>query len=105
MVLLPDSWTLPAGLSFTAGMSGFTNNKYTAEQWAEMEAAGAVFLPAVGSRGGTDVYSVGSYGYYWSSTAFGTSGACSLDFFDSGAYADYYDRGNGRSVRLVRVVQ
>ncbi len=33
-----------------------------------MEAAGAVFLPAAGIRGGTTVTEVGLEGYYWSST-------------------------------------
>jgi hypothetical protein len=33
-----------------------------------MEAAGAVFLPAAGYRGGSSVYYAGSIGYYWSSS-------------------------------------
>ena len=66
-VLLPDSWTLPAGLSFTASPNNWTTNVYTAEQWAQMEAAGAVFLPATGHRD-PEIKGVGEKGWYWSST-------------------------------------
>ena len=66
-VLLPDSWTLPAGLSFTASPNDWTTNDYTAEQWTQMEAAGAVFLPAAGYRD-PDIKGVGEKGWYWSST-------------------------------------
>jgi len=50
LVLLPDKWQLPEGLSFTADPTDWTTNTYTADQWAKMEAAGAVFLPASGRR-------------------------------------------------------
>lgn len=36
-------------------------NSFTAEQWARMEAAGAIFLPAVHNNGGE--------GHYWSSSS------------------------------------
>ena len=64
VVVLPDSWTLPSGQSFTSGMGAWTNNTYTAEQWSQMEESGAVFLPAVGFRNSTSVSYVGSYGCY-----------------------------------------
>jgi len=48
MILLPDSWKLPDGLSFTPGTSAWTNS-YTIAQWVLMENAGAIFLPASGS--------------------------------------------------------
>lgn len=68
MILLPDEWTLPVGLTFTSGVGGsFTSNQYTAAEWEQMEAAGAVFLPAAGCRFGTELNNVGAYGYYWSS--------------------------------------
>jgi hypothetical protein len=61
MVLLPDSWTSPAGITFanthTQATSNYAQNVYDTTQWALMETAGAVFLP-------TSDYS----GYYWSST-------------------------------------
>ena len=71
MILLPDSWTLPAGCSFTSGLADssgdWTRNSYTLAQWEQMEAAGAVFLPAGGLRQGTDIYAMAA-GNYWSST-------------------------------------
>ena len=54
LVILPDIWTLPDGLSFTPGIGNW-HNSYTIEQWNQMESAGAIFLPAAGSRSGTDL--------------------------------------------------
>lgn len=66
MVLLPDTWnndSIPSGLEFNlTPPSGATSyqvwatNEYDALQWSQMEAQGAVFLPAAGSQ-----YSVGSW--------------------------------------------
>lgn len=55
LVLLPDSWTLPDGCTFTHYAYPVVLNEYTTTQWAAMEANGALFLPA---------------GTYWSSTPF-----------------------------------
>ena len=119
-ILLPDNWTLPAGASFTASTTqglawkssyymnssgnNFSHNTYTAEQWAVMESAGAVFLPAAGYRDGTDVLLVGLYGYYWSATPYNTNNAYILLVFNSYSLnpLHYNDRDNGSSVRLVR---
>ena len=69
IILLPDVWTLPDGLNFTPGDDSFYANMYTAEQWAQMEANGAVLLPTAGERNGTSVNNCSSSGYYWSSTS------------------------------------
>ena len=108
LVLLPDDWTLPSGVTFTAGYANsFTTNTYTMVQWKKMEAAGAIFLPAAGLRGDTDVTFVGTYGEYWSSTYYNESQAWEAIFFDnlSGIVSvnmDVYYRGEGLSVRLVK---
>lgn len=69
LVLLPDTWTLPQGATFTAGFaSGFLTNQYDSTSWAAMEEAGAVFLPAGGQRHGQDITDVGEYGGYWTAT-------------------------------------
>ncbi len=65
-IFLPDNWTTPAGVSFTSGYNW--RNRYDADEWAAMEAAGALFLPAAGNRGLTSVEHAGHWGYYWSST-------------------------------------
>ena len=69
LIILPDSWTTPAGCTFTATISDFTLNTYTLDQWALMEEAGAIFLPCAGSRYGTTISFVGNYGYYSTSSA------------------------------------
>ena len=108
IVLLPDNWTLPSGCGFTAGMtdgswSVATTNIYDTSHWAQMESAGAVFLPAAGYRNGTGVINVGSYGIYWSASHNGT--AIGLDLlFVSGVLNPRHgsDCYRGHSVRLVR---
>ena len=102
-VFLADNFTLPSGLSFTANPNNWNTNVYTSAQWSQMEAVGAVFLPAAGDRDGTGVSDVGNLGYYWSSTPIDGYYAFNL-YFDSGyARPDYWsNRGYGLSVRLVQ---
>ena len=103
MILLPDNWTTPESITFTNGMNGFSNNTYTTSDWEKMEANGAVFLPTAGYRFGSDVYDVGSYGDYWSSSASNRYGcAYYLGFDYDSASMDYRNRCYGSSVRLVR---
>lgn len=73
LVILPDNWLLPTGLTFTSNIStGFESNVYTAEQWVEMENAGALFLPAAGYRSGSELQTSPEWspinGVYWTST-------------------------------------
>lgn len=100
MIILPDVWVLPSGLSFTAGDSSW--NSYTTDQWEKMEKNGAVFLPAAGYRDGASVYNVGSVGYYWSSTNYLSYGAYFVHF-NSGGFnpSNASHRYDGYSVRLV----
>ena len=107
LILVPDSYTHPAGVTLPASINtsdaSFTTNRYTVADWLQMEAAGAVFLPAAGYRDGTTVYGVGSCGDYWSSSYNYDYGAWDVYFLDSYFYTDYTSRRNyGRSVRLVR---
>ena len=108
LIILPDSWMLPSGCSFTSGLASngndWTHNSYTLSQWSQMEAAGAVFFPAAGYRWGTIVYYVGDYGSYWSSTPLGGNYAVlNMDFYNHSLNAKSSNtRGNGFSVRPVR---
>ena len=103
LILLPDNWVLPEGLTFTSGANGnFAQNTYTASEWSKLEAKGAVFLPAAGGRNGADVNDVGSDGCYWSSSADGGSGAYSLEFYSYYVYTYSSGRHYGQSVRLVQ---
>ena len=103
MIILPDSWTLPDGLSFTSGISSWTNS-YTTVQWSQMESAGAVFLPAAGIHIDTDVYAVGSTGLYWSSSVYEDNKvyAFRLSFDESSLFSSEEDKSQGCSVRLVK---
>ena len=102
-VILPDDWTCPAGLTFVCTDSNYTTNAYNAANWSSMETAGAVFLPAAGSRLSSTISGVGTDGNYWTSSHVnGTTGytfhvapnACAMQ--STTGYA------NGCSVRLVR---
>ena len=70
----------------------------------------SIFLPAAGYRNGTSLYSVGSYGYYYSSVPEGaTSGrAYGLQFYTSTHNVSYYSpssmyRYNGYTIRPVAI--
>ena len=106
LIILPDNWVTPTGCSFTAGYptsNDWSRNTYTLAQWVEMEAAGAVFLPAGGYRWGTMVSNVGKIGNYWSTTPFDTYYANCVYFCGSALNTTTGDiRSRGFSVRPVR---
>ena len=112
MILLPDNWTCPGGVTFK---SGFHSNygvdyyaayqTFTADHWSTLEAAGAVFLPASGDRSGSNVNHVQSRGHYWLATEGDGYDAGCLFFSSVGAYMDVNYRDVGRSVRLVKDLQ
>ena len=102
-----SAWTSPC--SFTAGgASGFSTNTYSMDEWSQMEAAGAIFLPVTGYREGTTVNNFNLEGYYWSTTGEAASDdAYPMNFVMDGpdAYADATvptPRYTGCAVRLVR---
>ena len=123
LILLPDEWTTPADISFHSGKSkglvaktdyyantdgkNYTHNEYTSAEWAQMESAGAVFLPAAGYRWDNEVYmedsDVDGMGYYWASTPY-------EDWQGYELYFDGYElspqnknsRIYGQAVRLVQ---
>ena len=63
----------------------------------------SIYLPVAGIRDSDgDVYSVGSRGYYWSSTPDGSDYAYSLYFNSDYVNLYYSNRCNGQSVRFVQ---
>ena len=110
LILLPNDWTLPAGLTFTAMPNNWTTNVYADADWTAMENAGAVFLPIEGLRWEQTLY-YADEGNYWSSTP--------AENYQSAEYVlvreetqilggeeyltDYGGRDNGISVRLAAV--
>lgn len=111
LILLPDSWTCPAGVNFNSGFESFSNtdayanhNTYSLPQWKLLEAAGAVFLPATGDREGTSVEDVQERGFYWSSTVSENEESVNyMQFYSTGQYTGgFAGRSIGRAVRLVK---
>ena len=110
LILLPDDWTCPSGVTFKSGYHDDYGAQYYAEyqtfsssEWSMLEAYGAVFLPAAGYRYcGVGVSSVGSYGNYWSSTPNGSDDAYYLFFYSDRVGINYDNRCDGGSVRLVK---
>lgn len=84
------------------------NNVISSENWANLEAAGVVFLPYTGRRDGTEIKETGT-GYYWSSTEDGNQKSFVLEFNgkteESGILGDSpttnVNRHYGCAVRLV----
>ena len=109
LILLPDNWTCPAGVTFTSGFhSKYSVEAYgqyqtfSADQWSLLESAGAVFLPAAGNRYGSNVHNVQYSGYYWSATEDDSYYAHCLYFGSGGAFKYNIIRNFGLSVRLVK---
>ena len=123
VVLLPDDWTCPAGLTlksgFTSGLSSvqaFADvQQISLSDWQSLEDAGAVFFPATGYRHlCMDVMQVQYEGYYWSATSemvsYPEGSYTSIEYY----YANFYSTGvrvsdhwvyTGLAVRLVTNVE
>ena len=152
LIFLPDEWTTPDGLSFNPDTWPTTNpevdedalddsgdhfrmnpahmphNVYTEAEWAQMEDAGAVFLPNAGRRSGgvgntygrtgetgeeyNWTYNENYYAYYWTSTQSNadkgeasyliTLRALGGDEYDWQHYSFWGENGRyGQSIRLV----
>jgi hypothetical protein len=64
----------------------------------------SIFLPAAGFRNGTELYSRGAFGYYWSSSLgddYGGNGAYYLGFTRAYLSCNTIGRNFGNSVRPV----
>ncbi len=106
-IFLPDDWVQPYGVpTFCPQATICSDNVYTGDEWAVMARYGAVFLPAAGQRRNKYVYSMGTFGGYWTAT-FDTDGkAYILDKIGLNtptlvSLDTYY----GCSVRLVATVE
>ncbi len=106
LILLPDNWDAPAGVTFKSGFVSdeYDHQTFTLAEWQKFEQSGAVFLPASGYRLRSYVNNWQNDGYYWSATPYDSDEVCGLYFcsYESYTYAD--DRGLVQAVRLVRDV-
>lgn len=115
LILLPDEWVCPSGVSFKSGCHEEDGKEYyadyqsfTFDEWALLEDEGAIFLPAGASRLGTEVEGLQKQGLYWTATKTTINGykiniASSLYFWSNsvnvwtGLLCEY-----GFNVRLVK---
>ena len=99
MILLPDNWSSSYYSLKQANDSGasYSSNFMDASEWSILEQHGAIFLPAAGYRNLAAVYSMDSYGGYWSASYYGVN-AYYMNFNGS---SNHSLRFYGRNVRLV----
>lgn len=109
LILLPDNWINPDGITFkysfhsNSGASYYADFQiFTSVQWSKMERLGAVFLPAAGERAGEDVGIMQHSGYYWSSSEKYSYSAFAFRFFSEQWSTFGCERYIGNSVRLVK---
>ena len=109
LILLPDDWACPSGITFKSGFHSSSGVDYyaayqtfTANQWSLLEGAGAVFLPAAGYRFCSHVGDVQNSCSYWSATGDDSDYAVCLYFGSDEARIGNVIRSCGRSVRLVK---
>ena len=113
LVLLPDGWTAPSGITVYHGGSAdaYMYNNFSASEWETLAASGAVFLPCQGySENGSDLSTAvdaAIHGSYWSKTE-GTGGkAYRMQFDADGTLIADEDMPQGLyySVRLAKEVK
>lgn len=114
LVILPDNWICPSGLTFNSGFSpvegDWSHNNYTISQWQIAEESGAVFLPAAGCReaimgpGGSifDSWGQNHFGVYWSFESMcNTAKYFQFDSKELNPQNSQHNSNHGLSVRLV----
>ena len=109
LILLPDTWTAPAGVTFKSGFATEESvqayadyQTFTLSDWQQLESAGAVFLPATGYRFAKKMYYVHSSASYWTSTPDETNSAKQLACNSTRVGIFFSMRNIGMSVRLVQ---
>lgn len=104
LILFPDDWSNSTYVMINANSSSasYSDNVFSSSIWSALEASGAVFLPAAGSRAGTSVSGTGTNGYYWTSSCQNQTYAYLLNFNDTNLTPNQGDfRYYGQSVRVV----
>lgn len=111
LILLPDTWTAPEGVTFKSGVASEQSvqayadyQTFTLSDWQKLESAGAVFLPAAGVRLEKRILYAHGAMYLWTATYGATytlmqnANSKSISIFGSERYC-------GRTVRLVQDVK
>lgn len=112
LILLPDTWTAPAGITFKSGVASEGSvqayadyQTFTLSEWQQLDSAGAVFLPAAGMRSTTQVLYAHCNVTLWTATYDDATyvGQVDTDSESIGTYLS--ERYYGRTVRLVQDVK
>lgn len=103
LILLPDNWSTNTYYLYNTNTANaaYSSNTIGLSNWSLLEEAGAVFLPAAGTRSGTTISNVESYGEYWTSSFFQAGDAIDIYISDSSAETMVRGLSDGCSVRLV----
>ena len=112
LILLPDTWTAPAGITFKSGVASEQSvqayadyQTFTLSEWQQLESAGAVFLPAAGMRSTTQVLYVHHNVTLWTAT-YDDATYVGQVYADSESIGTYLsERYYGKTVRLVQDVK
>ena len=109
LLLLQDDWECPLSCKFRpSDEADYCMNMYTTAndasnfdgKWADMEQAGAVFLPAAAFRSSSN-FNASTYCHYWSSTGTSEEAAYHVYFVRNFVSLSLEDRRVGCPVRLV----
>lgn len=109
LILLPDTWTAPAGITFKSGVASERSvqayadyQTFTLSEWQQLESAGAVFLPAAGMRSTKQVLYAHQAVTLWTAKDYDATYVYQVDT-DSESIGMYLsERYYGRTVRLVQ---
>lgn len=103
----PAGWRVPTGyeiqslLDATKVDNAWVTTPVNGQLFTDKATSATLFLPAAGYRYDGTLYGAGTIGYYWGSTANGTTSAYYLSFGSVSAGWDYDARTYGFSVRSV----
>ena len=112
LILLPDTWTAPAGITFKSGVASERSvqayadyQTFTLSEWQQLESAGAVFLPAAGVRSTTEVLYAHRDVFLWTATYDDATYVYQIGANSKSINTYLSERYYGRIVRLVQDVK
>ena len=116
LIVLPDEWECPDGITFKSGLSTLTpaeeehyglHQSINANQWAEMEQAGALFLPAAGgyvkpTAANPNIVYYSGFGRYCSSSVASSNNVYGIYYHPGTLYKTTMYPQERNAVRLVK---
>lgn len=107
LLILPDGWVRPDGVSYNNAATTYDGNIYTSSQWYTMKSSGAIFLPAAGSANSNNELGGWNFvGHYWTSTVgdYPSTYKC-LQFYSAGSFNIDFPSTSSSVPMTVRLVQ